>query len=442
MAQVGSDVSDFGRTAANTFGLGDRALAGIKTYGPMDYLNPGFTGTAAAQSQPSPDYDAALKSARADTDAASQRIGPVASAVANTAGYAPMGAFGIAGKLGGKIIGSAAEGAVAGGAAAAGHDDSVAGGMVTGGGTGAGIGLAGRIINPIARAGANAYGRITGALSSPEDITAATKAASTQAYNDAKKITFNPNDVNPAYTTAASSLDADQARALSPGFAKKVADHIDENNKMTSINASNIDGFARDLQNSATTPADGVLANRIASNLDNVMELARPTSGHKIGDGLAAITAARQAHGQSANAEMLQGITQPDFQTNPSSQVARTAKQFYQPGSPQWEALSKIYNAAGGGGQTSYKEMNLKYPDLGYMGASVGGGPGAMAGEIAGHALKPTVGNALGYLQRQRVQEQVNKAYPVLTGGKTSYSPDVGGALRALMLGNQAANGD
>jgi hypothetical protein len=224
LSQAGSDVADFGRVAANTFGVGDRALAGAKTYGWMDYLFPGFTGTAAEQSQPNVDYDKALANARANTTAASQRIGPVASAAANIVGYAPLGELGIAGNIARlgrgaeyvpgvarNVLGLTAEGTAAGGLAAAGHDESVPLGMAAGGGTAQRLGTVGAAVDPLVRKIANPVGRALGILNDPEGVTAATKTAQQNAYAPAQQVGFDPSDVNPAYHNALTSLDASQA---------------------------------------------------------------------------------------------------------------------------------------------------------------------------------------------------------------------------------------
>ena len=189
LSQAGSDVGDFGRVAANTFGLGDRATAGVKTYGWMDYLLPGLTGTAAQQSRPSADYDKALADARANTAAASQRIGPVASAAANMVGYGPFGAAARGVGLGTGVLGTAAEGLTAGGLTAAGHGDNVGLGMLEGGVGGAGVGAATKyLVNPIATAGANWLGKTTGALPDPADITAALKSDRDGKYEALKDV--------------------------------------------------------------------------------------------------------------------------------------------------------------------------------------------------------------------------------------------------------------
>ena len=72
----------------------------------------------------------------------------------------------------------------------------------------------------------------------------------------------------------------------------------------------------------------------------------------------------------------------------------------------------------------------------------MGGGPGAIAGEIGGHMLKPGLASALTGAQQRGTQRAIAAAYPALTGRPpTAYSPDFGQAVRSLLLGRAAASG-
>jgi hypothetical protein len=66
-----------------------------------------------------------------------------------------------------------------------------------------------------------------------------------------------------------------------------------------------------------------------------------------------------------------------------------------------------------------------------------------MAAEVGGHALKPTVGAALGQLAAYRLNRALENAYPDLTGSQVAVSPGtkatVGKYLRDLMLGKTAS---
>jgi hypothetical protein len=439
--------SDYARVAANTFGFGDRALAHLNTYGAAPTLFPGFSSWGGAGG-PSNDLQANLAAEHAKTAAANERLGPLMGTVANAVGYAPFGALGIAGE--GGVLGTALEGGAAGAVAGAGQGDNLsdaAKGAAVGavGGAGAGA-LTKYVVNPLATWGANKIGKAIGALSDPATVTASTAAAEKAAYAPAKGIRFDAfADVNPAYYNAFNSLEEDQRRNLSGAFSGKVQGHISANNQAGTVTASNIDGFGRDLSNAASTPADSVLAARIKQNLDGVLGNATPLTGQAPGDALNVIQNARQAHQAAANADALQKMSQnlSGFGSSPAGQAKSIAQQFYQdPSSPQYQALSKIATTAGGGGQTAYNLMHMIDPVLGFFGASVGGGPGEIAGEIAGHAMKPTIGEALSTLQQGRVARAIGGAYPALTGAPpTLLSPDVGPAIRALLLGKAAGSG-
>lgn len=439
LSQAASDVSDFGRVAANTFGLGDRMLASARTSG---FQPDPTTGVMTSINDPVKEA-AALASAQADTKAAAGRIGPVGSGVANAVGYGPMGALGVAGRLGGGIIGTGVEGALGGGLAAAGHGDNVTAGAAEGGGLGLGVGTLTRIANPILRYGMNKIGSWTGLLDKPADVASQTASDAAKAYNAADKIKFDPDDVNQAYRTAKNSLDPSQQRDLSSSMNTTFDSHLADNLKMSGVSADDMDGFARSLQGQASTPGDSVLAARIKSNLNDVMGSATPVSNHAVGDGLDAITAARQAHATAANAQTLSDMrgNLDQWQANPGNEAMKNAKQWAQPDDEQWNAWKSIYNASGGNGQSVYNVMHMLDPVAGFVGASAAGGPGALAAEVGMHALKPTIGGALGKLTRQGIRGAISDAYPALTGYQTSYSPDIGAALRAATLGSAAAKG-
>ncbi len=160
-------------------------------------------------------------------------------------------------------------------------------------------------------------------------------------------------------------------------------------------------------------------------------------TGQPPGEALSVIQAARQAHQASANADALQKMSEnlTGWGTSPAGQAKSIAQQFYpNPKSDEYQTLQKIAQAAGGGGQTAYNLMHMIDPVLGFAGASAFGGPGEIGAEIAGHALKPTLGKTLGYLQKQATQKAINQAYPTLAGGfQTSYYPQDGSALLTLL---------
>ena len=80
IGQVGQTAADYARTAANTYGRGDSTLASLKAlYGDV-------TGPSNAN-----DYLSNLARAKADTAAASARLGPAGTFAANMTGGGPLG---------------------------------------------------------------------------------------------------------------------------------------------------------------------------------------------------------------------------------------------------------------------------------------------------------------------------------------------------------------
>jgi hypothetical protein len=284
-----------------------------------------------------------------------------------------------------------------------------------------------------------ALGRKLGWLDTPENVIASTDAARRQAYAAADRFEFHPDDVNPAYQGALDGLTEGQTRNLSPAMKAKVDAHMGANDQMGSVTAGDMDEFARDLHGAATTPADKVIAARIKNNLNDVMESAAPVSGQAPGAALVAITNARAAYQRAANASALaQWDPLSDFPANAGPEVKNLATSFYQKGSPEYKALKNIYDATGGYGQTAYNVMHMIDPALEYAGATVAGGPGALGAGVVGHAVKPGIGRALGWLADQKLQREIQASYPALTGARTAVTPSTGDLLRSLAIGGTA----
>ena len=217
--------------------------------------------------------------------------------------------------------------------AAAGHGDNVLGGALVGGGTALGLGTVGAAVNPLVRLVANPVGRATGDLSTPEAVTKATAAAEDAAWAATHQVGFDPSDVNPAYHNALTSLDAGQVRNLSPGMWDKVNGHIAANSNMSTLTANNLDAFGRDIQSAASTPADNVLAARIKSNLDGVMDTATPNWGQTPAGQtpLDLVQRARAATAAAKNASDLADMTTNlnAFKVSPAPEAQRIAREFY-----------------------------------------------------------------------------------------------------------------
>jgi hypothetical protein len=458
LSQAGSDVADFGRVAANTFGVGDRLIAQGRSTLPMMY--PGLFGQDASVVQPGGAYDPATQGQRATADLAQERaktaaasadIGPAASLAANMVGYGPFAELGIAGRTAnalGKgapifrgVMGNVAEGTAAGGAAAAGHDDSIPLGMAAGGATGLAVSPVAGIANWALRK-TDPIGQALGVLSTPANVVKSTGAAKDAAYSGASQYKFDPNDVNSAYYAAHSSLDPSQVLDLSPGMNAKVQQHLNANQTASSVSANTIDGLGRGLQGSVSTDADSVLAAKIKQGLDGVMGAAAPKSGQSVGDALIQVNKARAAAQQDIMAQGLQDAS-ADLKNQFISPGpwARTQSQFYKPGSDAYDALSGIVRGSGQGGLSSYAAERAMGPAAEAVGGAIGGAPGAITAEAGMQLARPVLTGWTHMMQRGALQRQLADAYPALTGRWRSYSPDVGSLLKAATLGSQAGAG-
>ena len=388
-----------------------------------------------------------LEQEKATTEQAKARLGAMAPITEGALYAMGPGELGVAGRLGGGLVGNVAEGALAGaGGAAAQGEDPIRGGAI-GALTGGALAPAAALVNKVARPLATWAGRSLGLVSTPEEVAAATAAARTKAYNEAKQFEFAPSDVNSAYTKAYQSLDANQMRDLTGGMNDKVTEHINGNWTMPSIDASNIDGFGRTIRNSARSSADGVLANRIKENLDNVLQTAKPVSGQNPGEALDVIEGARTKAQQAMMAgdrevglPTVQRLLKDQY-VNPAT-WAQQQSGFYRPGSQQYNDLSKIVRTAGGSMLPSGYGMSHVAGDIAEVGLAAAGMPSA--GIVAGvgtQALKPVLSGVMKRIQRRGLQNRLTNLYPGLTGQSVTAPVNVGEALRALTLGSQAGAG-
>src|SRR4029077_3826353 len=103
LAHLWQNTKDEARVAGNTFGLYDRMMADQTGFAPDAsgrWVQGGtITDLDAANA-------AALKAERAKTAAASERIGPIDTALMNAAGYGPLLAAGGSGIVGGTAVGA------------------------------------------------------------------------------------------------------------------------------------------------------------------------------------------------------------------------------------------------------------------------------------------------------------------------------------------------
>jgi hypothetical protein len=392
---------------------------------------------------------------RAETAAAHQRLGGMDYA-ANAVGYAPTASLGIAGRLGGGVLGTAAEGALASGVGAAGHGEDVGNvaGSALAGAAGGGVlgGLSKYIINPVAGGIANKFDG--GAAANPAaDITSAAQDAKTAAYDKLKDTMYNPADVMSGLQNAGKELSlndpgGDLARAAPRSMAEltKLGNQVQTSPTTTAhgilSSIQNLDGIQGPMGGGENAVAP-VIQKHLQNILDNVDPVATTSTGATAD--LAAATAAnktyKNAQGLQQAAESLKGFGQ-----SPASWAQNTAESFYNdPSSPEYKALSKIATAAGGApaGQTAYSASHIAHPLVeGGLMAGLGAPAGAvLAPAVMYGAVKPSLGAALGRMQKSGTTAAINAAYPALTGQaiKPPGAPDVSQALRALLFGSAAS---
>jgi hypothetical protein len=406
-----------------------------------------------------------LATERAQTQAAHQRLG-AGDYIANAAGYLPLGELGIAGKLGGGLLGMTGEGAALGAAGAAGHDQNITQGALAGGAGGfAGGALSKAVINPIAGGIAGKLGMAPDINAAAGDITSSlekdTKAKFAQADNVFYPATGKANPVFDATTNASNAIDTQWPGLGTQNNAPQSMSVLNQvrNQAATAQNGSQVqtagdiltamqklDRIQRGRQG---TPENAV-APIIQEHLQNVLDNVQPvTPGQPAGYGAQVIKDAKAAYQLSSNAGDLQQWAQSlrAFGASPASQAQNLAETFYKdPNSPQYKALSNIANSGGApGGQNAYTLTHGVVHPL-VEGAAFAMLPPGIAPAAAAAAtfmgIKPALGKAMGAGSTASQLNSIYKAYPTLTGQQFTPpgNPDAGAALRALILGHAAAN--
>jgi hypothetical protein len=422
--------------ANQTLSDATRAAQDAMTFGLVDKYLPGVSAQA-----------------QADTAAAKQRLGAW-SVLPEMAGYAVgPGELGLAGKLGGGILGAAGEGAAAGGLGAFGHDESVAGGVMSGAAIGGAGGLASKaIVNP-------ALGAIMGKTGgdTPAAITSSLKDDRDTAYAKLKDVFYKPNDLLDAMDQAKADIHASdpggdlvaaapRSMAAFNSLYTRAADTAVNPTQTAHGILTTIDKL-NDIQRNPGPEND--IAPVIKDRLNTFLQTANPVNaGLGPGDAWQMLEAAKAAHQQFSNARDLQqwGESLKGFGASPAGPAQNVAESFYNdPNSQAYQALSRIANAGGApGGQNAYTLTHGVVHPLVESAAFAALPPGVAPLAAAGATFlgaKPALGAALGARSRSSVQNAINAAYPTLTGRSFTppTNPDAGAALRALLLGPAAS---
>ena len=420
MGQIGQAADDYARVASNTYGLGDRLAS---TMGGTD-----------------------IAAERAKTQAARERLGPIAYA-ADMTGGGPLGKVAELG--GGGFLANMAVGGGAGYAGGVGRGDAspLTDAVMGAGGAGLGTAAGKTILGPLANwgaKGASALGQKLGFLDNPADVTAATKAARDAAYDQLKSTPLDPADTRQALQGVRNAV---QAMDPTGGFQRNaprsmaILDNLQDFAANTNdINAHDLLALGLDkLKNIPDTVAAGgenELKPAIQTALKNFLE-SGPAKGQ--------LGAAQDAHQTYANAKALQDWSQglKDFGSSPASAAQDTAQTFYRdPTSAQYKALADIANA-GGGGQSAWGLMHAAHEPIDMAAAAAGLGhfAGPVGAAVSYGAFKPAASALLKRGQVGAVQSAIANAYPALTGKSVAWqTPEAfGDAMRQLMLSRAAA---
>jgi hypothetical protein len=436
--------------AADDYG---RAISDTATFGQADRLASYMNGTNLADE-------------RAQTQAAHQRLG-AGDYIANAAGYLPLGELGIAGKLGGGLLGMTGEGAALGAAGAAGHDQNITQGALAGGAGGfAGGALSKAVINPIAGGIAGKLGMAPDINAAAGDITSKLEADTTAKFKKADDVfypaTGKANPVFDATTDASNAIDTQWPGLGTQNNAPQSMSVLTKLRNQASAAQSGsqvqtggdiltaIQKLDRIQRASRGTPEDAV-APIVQQHLQNVLDTVQPiTPGQPAGYGAQVIADANAAHKLSSNAADLQQWAQSlrGFGASPASSAQTVAEKWYNnPNLPEYKALSNIANSGGApGGQNAYTLTHGVVHPL-VEGAAFAALPPGIAPAAAAAAtfmgIKPALGAAMGAGSKAAQMNSIYKAYPTLTGQQFTPpgNPDAGAALRALILGHAAAGG-
>jgi hypothetical protein len=264
LSQIGGAAADYARTAANTYGAGDSTLASLKA----------LYGDATGNTQGT-DYLSSLAKAKADTAAASSRLGTAGTIAANVTGAGPLGDV---------------AGAVKGMIPAAGRFAGPLAGAITGGGATA-AGEAGRneSLSPWDIGIGTVTGGVGGAPSQGSTLAPAQSAAdllaqAKKAYKPLNDVIYDASkEVHPTLDP----IDAQNALRDWSGYkwndASKTSGEINTLLKKPQLTANDLQQSQSYLKGIASDgrsdPNDAMYAAHYAGKLQDVLDNATPQTG-------------------------------------------------------------------------------------------------------------------------------------------------------------------
>ena len=333
---------------------------------------------------------------------------------------AEAGALGLgAGAKLAKVAGTAAEGATVGGVShVAGSDDpgitDTAGAALGGAALGGAAGAAAPLVN---KGLTKALG--TKASIDPATATAATEAAKDTAVSNLRGVKIEPTHVDNAFATAMSNLRPEEETGMSDGFVKTIQDIRDKTNELgfqnKQIDGDTLNTWQRDVKNAASTPIDRKIAGQISGSsgnpglLDGVMSAA---GGGQLNQ------AAQSAFKQNIMAGNLADWGERAANKGSLGDAPfNEAKNYYQPGTPEYDALMKLYSQSQDPGASS---QGLGHALIGAAADLMGipfGFLGHLGTETLGYLVgKPALSSAMKGVKKSKLQKNIQQAYPTLTG--------------------------
>jgi hypothetical protein len=394
LSQIGGAAADYARTAANVYGTGDSTLASLKAlYGDV-------TGNTQGT-----DYLSNLAKAKADTAAASSRLGTAGTIAATMTGGGPLGelASGAGGAITPLVGGNKWLGGVLGSAA-------VGGGSTAAGEVGRGesvspldIGV-GTLFGAAGGAPGGVVGR-GGALAPPisaDDLHAAAQAI----YKPLDNIIFDAkSEVHPELDafkqTIGNTTDLTNKRLKQASGTSAILDDLYGSAQLT---GRNIQEAQRSLDKIANAPSSSVqdqeYAPKLSAALGNVMDNGLPFAGVPAGNqasGYAGLVqrAGDLIHGRAEEVDTLNTMIQksqrgnkPDIGAQMGAYMnSKSGMGFIKPGTPQYDAANTLSDTAqapltSGQGLTMWDlKHHLMWPAIGLGGA----GALSLAGTEEGH---------------------------------------------------------
>jgi hypothetical protein len=485
LSQIGGAAADYARTAANVYGQGDSTLASLKALagditGPS---NPNSIANLVAKQTTGQnnanDYLSNLARAKADTAAASDRLGTAGTIAANMTGGGPLGELAsgagaaITPLVGGSkwlggVLGSAAVGGGSTAAGELGRNEALSPWDI---GVGTAFGAAGGAPGGVVGRGGTVAPPI-----SADDL----HAAATKVYAPLSKILFDGKEVHPELA-AADQLIANidltgQQSKLAKSTMAEVA-NLKARPQFTAEDIQKAQGRLDDIaSNPNATDQDKWMAPRYSDALENVMQNRLPFAGVPASapqaSGYAATVrdAGDLLHGRAEDVDRLNtmvdksNIGGPGQGDDIGAQMGAWLKsnkgqQFNPPGTPQFDAANALAGTAqkpltSGQGLTMWDlKHHLMWPAIGLGGAGALSLTGTEEGHQPAWAQIPEdiAGLGAGFLLKNRLgaagkvaQQQMLDAYRTTAStGKfqAPVLPDAAfrEAVRRLIFGQGAA---